>query len=195
MPNLINIYVIRHGSVAGQPALNPSLNAAGRQHAITSARQCMALTHAIPVISSPLLRCCQSADVLAQAWGIDYRIEPGVIEVPSPMQEPALRSNWLHSMLGFSWQHMQAQGEALGKGYAAELAQWQESLHKVVQENKQDVVIYSHFFVINALLSWATGQQDVVSSLPDYGSIFHFQYGESGLALLSRGAELPSVLS
>lgn len=191
---MINIYMIRHGCVDSEPMLDPALNNEGRQQAIRSAKACMAMTHAIPILASPLLRCQQSAEILAEAWGVDFQLELRVTEVPSPMSDPTARSRWLHGLLGQTWSQMRAQGELLKHGYTTQLMQWQHNLQQVVQDCQQDVVIYSHFFVINALLSLATGQQQVAASLPDYGAIFHFQYSESGLLLVSKGAEMPSVL-
>lgn len=200
MSNSINIYVIRHGSVAAASnsaaqLTDPGLSTEGQQQALHSARECMALTSTIPILSSPLLRCQQSAAVLAAAWGTAYRIEPRVTEVPSPMTEAALRSNWLIRMLPLTWQHMQQQGEQLNPAYPAQLQQWQRQVQQVVQECRQDAVIYSHFFVINQLLSLATQQDQVSTCLPAPGSIFHFQCRGSSLHLVSKGAELSSTLS
>lgn len=189
-----NIYLIRHGCVDAQPAFDPKLNAEGMQQAIRSAKKCMAFTDALPILSSPLQRCRQSAQILAAEWGIDYQVELRVTEVPSPMDEPAARSDWLRSMLGLTWIQMQTQGELLRKGYATQLTQWQHNVQQVIQGCQQDVVIYTHFFVINALVSKALKNEQVVASLPDYGAIFHFQHTESGLLLISKGAEMPSVL-
>lgn len=198
MSTIINIYVIRHGSVAAasdaaSPLADPGLSAEGQQQAEHSARECMALTGAVPILSSPLLRCRQSAAVLAAAWGTNYHIEPRVTEVPSPMTEAAIRSDWLIRMLPLTWQHMRQQGEQLNQAYPAQLQQWQQQVQQLVQECRQDVVIYSHFFVINSLLSLATRQDQVAASLPAPGAIFHFQRHASSLHLISRGTELSST--
>ena len=115
---MINIYVIRHGCVDAQPMPDPALNHEGRQQALRSAEQCMALTHAVPVFTSPLLRCQQSAEVLAAAWDVDYQLEWRVTEVPSPMDEPAARSDWLRRMLGLTWPQMQAQASQMQNDYS-----------------------------------------------------------------------------
>lgn len=205
MSTSANIYVIRHGSVTAQQhsaaGLNhavlsdPGLSAEGQQQAIQSALHCMTLTPAIPILTSPLLRCQQSAAYLAAAWNTQCRIEPRVTEVPSPMTEAAIRSDWLIRMLPLTWQHMLQQGEQLNKAYPAQLQHWQLQLQQLMQECQQDVVIYSHFFVINRLLSVATRQDQVAACLPAPGSIFHFRRDGSSLHLVSKGAELSSTLS
>lgn len=191
---MTNIYVVRHGAVNNPLEADPVLSVAGQQQALQSAQQLMQLTAPIAIISSPLQRCQQSAKLLANAWQTQMTIDQRVREVPSPMSEPHVRSIWLHQMLHNTWTQMRNSGDHHTAGYGKVLSDWQSGLQTLIKECQQDVVIYSHFFIINALLGMANRQGCIMQAMPDHGAVFQFKKAVDALTLVKSGLEMPSLI-
>ena len=77
---------MRHGrAAAGWEQSDPPLDEVGRGQAEDMAAALVGeLAAPLPVLSSPLRRCRDTAEVLAAAWGVEVEVEPLVAEMPSP---------------------------------------------------------------------------------------------------------------
>lgn len=82
---MTRVYMVRHGRAAAGWNVDPdpALDEVGRTQALTVAGK-LSSRGPLPVVSSPLLRCQQTAFPLATAWKQDIVIEPLVGEIPSP---------------------------------------------------------------------------------------------------------------
>ncbi|WP_410210848.1 histidine phosphatase family protein [Aquirhabdus sp.] len=189
------IYLIRHGhaQTSNLGEKNPALDSVGDQQAIEIVRDLDGLDPC-PIWTSPLRRCRQTAAPLAYRWLATPIIEPSVTEVPSPMQDPVIRSAWLMQMLTMSWPEMANAGEQLRAGYADSLKDWREKMLYAILSCREDTVIYSHFFVINALIAHATQEDRVVCAMLDYGSITVFDVEHHRLRLDRIGRQMVSHL-
>src|SRR5215472_14287488 len=103
------LYLIRHGKPAAAfgDHDDPGLDEAGRAQARAVAGRLMALPEAErprAVVSSPLRRCRETAQPLADALGVAIEIEPAVGEIPTPASlSLAERPVWLQSALTGAW--------------------------------------------------------------------------------------------
>ena len=77
--------MVRHGraSAGWDTALDPGLDELGQAQAMEAADQLQSLQLG-NIITSPLLRCQQTAEPLAQMWTVVPRVCVEVSEIPSP---------------------------------------------------------------------------------------------------------------
>ena len=95
MPTL---YVVRHGRVASNPVDpdDPELSAEGQSQAASVAEELRArLPGKLPILTSPLRRCRETAAPLSAVWGVTPIVEPRIAEVPGPPPEALPRAEWL----------------------------------------------------------------------------------------------------
>ena len=84
---MTHIYMVRHGraSAGWDTAVDPDLDEIGQHQAERVADELHNLTNTpLTIVSSPLARCRQTAQLLATKWGIEPIIQSEVAEIPSP---------------------------------------------------------------------------------------------------------------
>lgn len=182
------IYMIRHGKPAstwGQSAdLDPGLDELGDVQA-RSARDALLEAPNPPqrVISSPLRRCRETAQPLADALGVEVEINPHFGEIPTPaylsLEE---RPAWLKRAFGGRWSEITGDldYEEWRQGVTAALSSYADG----------NTAVFSHYVAINAAVSTLIGSDLVLSFRPDHCSITTFELNDNGaLALVGRGRE------
>jgi broad specificity phosphatase PhoE len=179
------LYLIRHGKPAAAfgDHDDPGLDETGRAQARAVAGRLMALPEAErprAVVSSPLRRCRETAQPLADALGVALEIEPAVGEIPTPASlSLAERPAWLRSSFTGAW------GEIEGDiDYQA----WRAGVAEAVA-GRSNAAIFSHFVAINAVFSVITGEQQVISFRPDHTSVTTLAVEDGALVLVARGDE------
>jgi len=180
------VYMIRHGNAAsvwGQPgaSADPGLDALGRDQAQAACDELLGLAEApCLVVTSPLLRCRETAAPFARALGVEPTVEPRVAEIPTPQAvAPEARGAWLSAAFGATW--------ATVAGDADYLA-WRDGVAAAVAA-RPGAAIFSHFVAINAAVSAATDDPRVLSFEPANGSITVFETDGRHLRLIGRGRE------
>ena len=73
----------RPGAAGWDTDPDPGLDEIGRGQAAAVAER-LAPSARLPVVTSPLLRCRQTAAAMATVWNVEPRVEPAVGEIPSP---------------------------------------------------------------------------------------------------------------
>jgi broad specificity phosphatase PhoE len=180
-----HIYMIRHGEAAASwdKDADPGLSALGYEQAEQVAAEIAARVAApLPIFTSPMRRCRETAEVLATLWKTEAWIEPRVIEVPSPVTDLKERHLWLRGIMKGDWETADEGAPAL-KG-------WRTHIIEALKGLQQDTVIFSHFIAINAAASYATHDKRVVHFMPDNCSVTLFEADRGGLRLLERGREM-----
>ncbi len=189
---MARLYLIRHGKPAavwGGADEDPGLDDTGRAQALAAAERLLALPAAERpgrVVSSPLRRCRETAQPLADALGVKLEIEPGVGEIPTPTAIPAAeRPAWLRAAFTGTWARIEGDID-----YEA----WRRNVLSVAA-GYPGAAVFSHFVAINAAVSTLGGQDDVIAFRPDHASITVLEGDDQGLALVALGAEaVTSVL-
>jgi broad specificity phosphatase PhoE len=154
------IYLIRHGQAeAGwSEQRDPGLDDTGRDQAEQAA---LALSGRgpLPIVVSPLRRARETAHEFEMLWRRPAIVEARVAEIPSPAMTLAERGAWLKSLTRQRWVDLDEV-----------IQDWRRAAIQSLLEISQDTVVVSHFMVINAVVSWARGEEGVVCCHPIQGS-------------------------
>lgn len=183
------VYVIRHGRPAstwGGQDEDPGLDAEGRAQAEAVAQEILALPETERprrVVSSPLRRCRETAQPLADALGVEILIDPRVGEIPTPAAlSMAERPEWLRQAFSGRWD------EVVGDlDYVA----WAQGLASALAEHA-GAAVFSHFVALNAAVSMATGDPKVAVFRPDHCALTVFDVEGGRLILARKGREAQS---
>lgn len=159
---MARLHLVRHGrsEAAWADHLDPGLHQDGRAQAEAVAAELDEQIAPIPIWSSPLLRTQQTAAPLAARWSSTIVLAPAFGEIPSPSTDPAERRAWLASAMVSRWSDL---GPAIDA--------WRARLLDAVHGLSEDVVVFSHFVAINAIVGAAEGRPEVVVRAPAYTSV------------------------
>lgn len=180
------VYLIRHGKPAtawGEEDADPGLDEAGHAQARAVAQALMALAPAERpsfVVSSPLRRCLETAQPLAEALGVAVQIDRAVGEIPTPADlSHADRPAWLREAMSGTWSAISGD---------IDYDQWRKSVAAAVG-SRGDGAVFSHFVAINGVLSLVKGEDKVIVFRPDHTSCTTLEVGEQGLSVVRLGEE------
>lgn len=186
---MTRVYMVRHGQAAAGWNVDPdpALDELGRSQALAVASRLSSLGP-LPVMSSPLLRCQQTAFPLATVWKRDVVVEPKVGEIPSP-EGYALEDRvvWLREAMAGTWAQVAQRSGAHYSKYVDELAECISSI-------QEDTVIFSHFIAINAVIGRATQNDAVMIASLDNCSVTTFDVSGGVLTLLETGGEADTLI-
>lgn len=188
---MTRIYMIRHGKAAAgwDGDADPGLNELGRAQAEAVAKKVQALLATpVPIYSSPLKRCQETAALLAAAWGVTPQTEAGVGEIPPPLEDLTERTQWLRRVMAGTWEGLYRDAVSVESG--VDFRGWNDNVVNTLNAFKGEaVVIFSHFIALNAAYCAATGAADVVSFAPENCSLSIFDTDGTSLSLVAQGEE------
>ena len=186
---MTRVYMVRHGRAAAGWDVDPdpALDEMGRQQALAVASK-LSSVGPLPVVSSPLLRCQQTAFPLATVWNSGIAIESRVGEIPSP-DGVALedRGTWLREIMAGTWTQA---AERSGTHYV----NYRDAIAACVASYKTDTVIFSHFVAINAVIGAAQGRDEVLIASLDNCSVTTFDVTDGNLTVLEIGGEADTLI-
>jgi broad specificity phosphatase PhoE len=173
------IYLIRHGQAepGWSEQRDPGLDDTGRRQAGQAA---LALSGRgpLPIIVSPLRRARETAYELEMLWRRPATVDSRVAEIPSPALTLAERGAWLKSLTRQRWQDL----DEVIQG-------WRREAIQCLLGISQDTVVVSHFMIINAVVSWARGEEGVVCCHPIQGSRTTLERDGESFRVLEIGAQ------
>ena len=187
---MARVYMVRHGRAAAGWNVDPdpALDDLGRSQALEAA------TTLVPkgrmnVLTSPLLRCQQTAFPTATAWGVEALIEPRVGEIPSPEGYTLEnRVEWLREAMAGTWTEVARRSGAHYAAYRTDIA-------RAVAGLREDTVVFSHFIAINAIIGEATNDDRVVIAGLDNCSITVLDVSDDGvIRLVETGGEADTLI-
>ncbi|CAI8197024.1 MAG: Phosphoserine phosphatase 1 [Alphaproteobacteria bacterium] len=188
---MTRIYMIRHGKAAAgwDGDADPGLDELGRTQAEAVAAKIQSLVNApVPIFSSPLKRCQETAAPLAAAWGVTPQIEAGVGEIPPPLEDLTARTEWLRRVMAGTWEGLYRDAVSVESG--VDFRGWNDNVVNTLNALEGEaVVIFSHFIALNAAYCAATGAADVVSFAPENCSLSIFDTDGTSLSLVAQGEE------
>jgi len=183
------VHMIRHGRPAstwGDAEQDPGLDAVGAEQARAVAERLLALPagqRPSRVVSSPLRRCRETAQPLADALGVTLEIDPRVGEIPTPGALAADdRPAWLRRTFQGRWRDIEGDLD-----YVA----WTRRVAQGVASHP-GAAVFSHFVALNAAVSVATGDERVAAFRPDHASVTVFDLVDDRLILVEKGREAPT---
>jgi len=182
---MTRLYLVRHGraSAGWDTDPDPGLDAIGSRQAADVALHLKPLGP-WPIVSSPLLRCRQTAAALAKLWVQEPVIEPAVGEIPSPEGvEMAGRIEWLRAAMRGTW-------TPLGPRYVS----YRDTVVATLAALDTDTVVFSHFVAINVAIGSALGDDRLVLRSLDNCSVTIVDVVDGGLQLVESGHEADTLI-
>jgi len=176
----MSIFLVRHGEAAARwvEADDPGLSDCGRKQATDTARELLdRVSPGIRLLSSPLLRARQTAAPLAEAIGAEVAIVDPFCEIPTPVAR-ADRQTWLNEISDQSWDDQDS-----------EVRDWRQTLLARLRQIAEPTVVFTHFMVLNAIVSELSGDDRVVCFLPDNASVTSLAGYGNDLRLIELGRQ------
>jgi len=195
---MARIFLVRHGRAAAgwDTAMDPPLDDLGReQSAATAAKLVVRLQDSkwsftdVDVVTSPLLRCQQTAAEYERVAGVGARLETRIAEIPSPTGvDMSDRVTWLRRAMQGTWAELI---ERDGDDYA----QFRDDLLSWAVSVRRDTIAFSHFVAINALIGAATSDDRLVIRSVDNASVTVIEVApDSSLHLREAGREADTLI-
>lgn len=180
----MDIFLIRHGEAAASWSEHPDpgLSPGGRKQA-QKVRDKLETYQGLQIISSPLMRAQETAQPLGNVLRTQVQVDERFREIPSPADIEDRRS-WLNEFMRQDWSE---QGEAI--------VQWRDAAWEALFEMEQPTAIFTHFMIINALVSRLTGADGTVCCIPDNGSISHVRLEGNALKLVTVGRQQKTLVN
>lgn len=176
----MNIYLVRHGEAeAGwTESDDPGLSERGHEQAAATASELLRrLEPDTRLLSSPLRRARETALPLAEALGSNPTIVERFCEIPTPV-ERADRQTWLNRIARQTWAEQ-----------AAMVRDWRCGLLAELRNIDRPTVVFTHFMVLNAVVSALQQDDRVVCFLPDNASVTTLRGFGEDLQLLKLGRQ------
>lgn len=184
----MRLYLVRHGRAAAgwDTDPDPGLDELGREQAKMVAARLRPLGP-MAVVCSPLLRCQQTAAVVAAQWDVVPRIEPGVAEIPSPEGVPMTeRVEWLRVAMAGTWTQLGPRYIAFRDGVMTALSQ--------IANTGADTVVASHFIAINAAIGAILGDDRLLIRSLDNCSVTIVEVKRGLFQLVETGEEADTLI-
>jgi len=182
---MTRLYLVRHGRAAAgwDTDADPGLDEIGQRQAVAVAAK-LAQHGPLPILTSPLRRCQETAAPLAATWGVETRIEPAVAEIPSPQGVAmADRIDWLREAMRGTWLD-------LGDRYVA----YRDLVVSTLTAMETEAVVFSHFVAINVAIGAATGDDRLVVRSLDNCSVTVVDVVDGALQRVESGHEADTLI-
>ena len=182
---MTRLYLVRHGRAAAgwNTDPDPGLDDLGRRQA-TAVAERLAPLGPLAILTSPLLRCRETASHLAELWRAEALIEPRVAEIPSPEGVAMVdRVEWLRTAMAGTWRE-------LGPRYAT----FRDNVLSVLCGLEADSVVFSHFVAINGAIGAAVGDDRLVVRSLDNCSVTVIDVVDAALQLVESGHEADTLI-
>lgn len=182
------IALVRHGraSAGWDTALDPAIDELGLSQATEAAAKLSKIfgDGQVQIVSSPLLRCQQTAEAFTKLRGSQAQIAEQVSEIPSPpgvqMKD---RVDWLRVVMQGNWSDLDLN-----------FISFRDELLKFVRAIDQNTVIFSHFIAINAVVGSIINDDRLVIHKLDNGSITILEGETNGALRIAQGGHEADTL-
>lgn len=186
------VTLVRHARPAAAWGTDPDpgLDDVGRGQADATARSLAAESPMLPIFTSPLRRCRETAAALVQQWGRPAVVLDAVAEIPAPPLDAPARRLWLEQAMAGTWQALQDDASPGSPDYLG----WRNRLVETVRALEHDCVVFSHFIAINAVVGAALGREELVCFRPDHASVTRVAVDGSGMRVVELGGETTTLV-
>jgi broad specificity phosphatase PhoE len=156
---------------------DPRLDEVGREQAEGVVNRLGSLPP-MTILTSPQRRAIETALPLARHWRAKPVIDESVTLMPLPSADTGDVEAWLLAFMKSSWREA-----------PAVQTHWRENCLAAIARQAGDVVVVSHFIVVNMIVGAATGSDQVVVFQPDNGSITILEAANGKLSLVELGRQ------
>jgi broad specificity phosphatase PhoE len=163
------LYLVRHAKPAAAwgEVTDAGLDDTGHVQARRAAEEISALGRKLPILSSPLKRCRETAAPLGVLWNSEVEIFSPVAEIPSPPLSSTDKQQWLANAMAGDWTQLQTSAPIGSPDYSA----WRSDMLAALRNLPGDAVIFSHYIAINVILGVAQNSERVIVFRPGHASI------------------------
>ena len=192
---MINIYLIRHGKASsGWDTTDPNLDLTGKKQSDKIALKLSQIAkEPFDVFSSPLIRCIETAEPFSKVKNKKIKIEDRIIEIPSPIKNLKKRVVWLKKVLPLTWDELISDEDS--KESKIDYFLWRENILKFFLSLNKDTFIFTHYLVINSIISYLKKSDKVVFFNPDNTSLTHLSLSDKKLKIISLGDEASTIIN
>lgn len=192
---MTNLYLIRHGKAkSGWNSFDPGLDKNGKRQSKKIAIELSSKAREpFDILSSPLLRCIQTAEPFCEISKKKFDIDKRIIEIPSPIKNLERRVVWLRRVLPLTWEQLLEDKDTKNSGINYTL--WRENIIKFLLSLKKDSFIFTHYLVINSIISHIKKSNKVVFFNPDNTSVTHLFLSDKNLKIILLGKEASSQIN
>ena len=192
---MINIYLIRHGKASsGWDTTDPNLDLTGKEQSDKIALKLSQIAkEPFDVFSSPLIRCIETAEPFSKVKNKKIKIEDRVIEIPSPIKNLKKRVLWLKKVLPLTWDELISDEDS--RESKIDYFLWRENILKFFLSLNKDTFIFTHYLVINSIVSYLKKSDKVVFFNPDNTSLTHLSLSDKKLKIISLGDEASTIIN
>lgn len=186
---MINIFLIRHGKASsGWNSLDPALDDCGKEQSKELAKKLLKYSlDSYDLFSSPLLRCKQTSIPFKSLCNKEITIEKRVSEIPSPISDLNKRVVWLKKVLPLNWNELIDDEDSVASGLDYNI--WRSDIMNFLYSLKNDSFIFTHFVVINSIISFLNRSEKVIFFNPDNTSITHLTLDKNTMKIITLGEE------
>ena len=179
----MKIFLIRHGEAAQSwdQSADPGLSELGKQQAL----ECFNTLNEnedlnqFNLVSSPLKRAQETSLHFKKNFEKQLSLNEAFREIPSPGISLVERKNWLQEVFKKNINELEKPQQI-----------WQSEILSNLKSFTEPTIIFSHFMVINIVISNLKNDPRVVSFYPDNCSITELDNNNGKLCLVSTGNEL-----
>jgi broad specificity phosphatase PhoE len=139
----------------------------------------------MPIYTSPLRRCRETAHPLDQLWQRKANVFEPVAEIPSPAADRRMRQQWLKEAMLGTWQDINRFAPPGSPNYLA----WRQELLNALGRISGNAVIFTHFIAINVVVGTVQSRDDVVCFRPDHASVTCVEMVNDSVRLLELGRQ------
>lgn len=184
---MARVYLVRHARPSANWGDEPDagLDATGRQQAEAVAKSLGESLEPLPIYTSPLRRCRETALALERRWQQPAKVLEAVAEIPSPPAHLRERFQWLKQAMEGTWKQLRDSAPPDSPDYLA----WRDTLLSSLAGISGDSVIFSHYIAINVVVGAAQARDEVVCFRPDHTSVTCVDVTADGLTIVALGHE------
>ena len=189
MPRL---YLVRHARPAANwgEETDPGLDASGEQQAEAAARTLAQNLDRLPIYTSPLRRCRETARPLERLWLQPAEVFEACSELPSPPLPLSARQQWLKQAMQGTWRELNDFAPPGSPDYLA----WRQTLLESLARMRGDAIVFTHFIAINVIVGAAYSSEHVVHFRPDHASITCIELMNASLRIVELGRQTDTTV-
>ena len=185
----MKIILIRHGEASSswEKSADPGLSDLGKAQAEECSNELLKIKNisSFNLISSPLTRAKETSKPLSKKINIPVSINPIFAEIPSPGINLSERKEWLQKIFKMKLSDLETPQK-----------KWKDAIVGEIENLNYPTIIFSHFMVINIIVSYLKKNDLVVSFYPDNCSITNLSMDNEGkIKIINLGSELQTELN
>ncbi len=181
-----HIILVRHGEASAGWSVHPDpgLSELGREQAAEAGKSLIEKIPCYQLISSPKKRAIETMEMMINERECSFQLDSRFIEIPSDNIETAEKRDWLIKIFTTP---IKALPEAV-KEWRINLITWLEKI-------EGNLIVTTHFMVINALVSYITSNNKISYFHPDYASRTEIFFKNGKMTQLILGDDKKTVIN